>query len=138
MSNIEEAQQIKVPLSGIVYGNIIYWVTLVGAVIVIVGSVLSFLTEANYMLPGYLLSAIWEGKTVDQIWAVVGGPPEGHWYLWEIATGNGLTMFGIALGVFSVIPGLLAAGVVLWREKNYLYGSLAVIAALITIAAMAP
>lgn len=138
MSNSGEREQIKVPVSGVVYGDIIYWGTLAGSVIAIIGSVVTFVTEADYILPGYLLSAIWEGKTVDEIWAVVGGIPDGHWYLSEIATGNGLTMFGIALGVFSVIPALLAAGVVLLREKRYLYGSLAVIAALITVAAMAP
>ena len=46
-------------------------------------------------------------------------------------------MAGMALGVFSVIPGLLGASYILAiREKTPLYAMLAFIAALITIGAM--
>ena len=46
-------------------------------------------------------------------------------------------MAGMALGVFSVIPGLLGASYVLIaKERMPLYGALALIAALITMGAM--
>jgi uncharacterized membrane protein len=137
MDQIREQQQVEIPFSGIIYGDTIYWVTIAGAVLVIVGSVITFVTEANYIAPGYLLSSIWAGTPVDKIWIdAVGSPPDGHWYLSQLATGNGLTMAGIAMGVFSVIPGLVVGGVVLFKEKRTLYGILAVVAAVITTVAM--
>ncbi|MDH5229724.1 MAG: DUF1634 domain-containing protein [Gammaproteobacteria bacterium] len=126
-----------IPVAGVVYGDTIYWITIAATVIVIIGSVISFVTNNTYIDPTYMLSSIWEGKTVDEIWVgAVGAAPNGHWYLSKLATGNGLTAFGIALGVFSVIPAILAAGYVLFREKQVLFAILALVAALITTWAM--
>jgi len=50
-----------------------------------------------------------------------------------LANGDALVAFGISLGVFSVIPALLGSAIVLFKEKNRLYGSLALIAAIIVI-----
>ena len=131
---------IAIAQSGVVYGDIIYWGAIVGAVLTILGSIVTFTTTHNYIDPNYLLSAILEGRSVAEIWAGaegVGSLPNGHWYLERLTTGNGLTMAGMALGVFSVIPGLLGASYILIaKEKMPLYGSLALIAALITIGAM--
>ncbi|MGD8559854.1 MAG: hypothetical protein PVG89_14635 [Gammaproteobacteria bacterium] len=122
------------PVAGIVYGDIIYWLTIAATCVVLVGSIVTFTTLNNHINPNDLLSAIWQGKDVEHIWlSFVGEQPDGHWYLEHIHTGNGLTASGIALGVFSVIPGILGAAFVLFREKEYLFGALAVIAAIITI-----
>ena len=121
------------PLAGIVYGDIIYWITIVATMVVILGSIVTFTTLNNYIDPNYLLSSIWDGKSVEEIWkGAVGAQPDNHWYLSQILTGNGIAAGGIALGVFSVIPATLGAAVVLFREKQMLYGGLAVIAAIIT------
>lgn len=126
-----------VPLAGVVYGDIIYWITIVATVVVLIGSVITFTTGHNTVDPGYLLSAIWEGKTVEEVWmGGVGTMPEGHWYLSEITTGNGLTTTGLALGVFGVIPAIFGAAFVLFRERQPLYGGMALVAGFITIAAM--
>ena len=138
--NNTQANHVPVPKSGIVYGDIIYWGTIFGTFLTILGSVITFTTHNHYIDPLYLLTAVWEGKGVAEIWGAaegIGRAPDGHWYLGQITTGNGLTMAGMAMGVFSVIPGLLAAGyVLLTREKMPLYAGLAVLAACITIAAM--
>lgn len=140
---IDKAQDqgdVAIAKSGVVYGDIIYWGTLAGAVLTLLGSIVTFTTTQNYIDPNYLLSAILEGRSVEEIWKGaegVGRLPEGHWYLGQLATGNGLTMAGMALGVFSVIPGLLGASYVLIaKERMPLYGALALIAALITMGAM--
>ena len=127
-----------VPLAGIVYGDMVYWGTIFGTLLTIIGSVITFTTTNNFIDPSYLLSSVWEGKTVEQIWqgTALGANPDGHWYLGEITTGNGLTMLGLAIGVFSVTPSIIGAAVVLFREKEVLFGSLALISAAITIAAM--
>ena len=132
--------QVTIAKSGVVYGDIIYWGAIAGAVLALIGSILTFTTTQNYIDPNYLLSSILEGKSVEAIWQGaegIGQRPDGHWYLDQLMTGNGLTMAGMALGVFSVIPGLLGAGYILaTREKAPLYAMLAFIAALITTGAM--
>lgn len=121
------------PLAGIVYGDIVYWLTIIATVVVVIGSIVTFTTHYNYVHPNDLLSAIWQGKNVDAIWKISHGSlPDGHWYLSQLNTGNGLTAGGIALGVFSVIPGILAAALVLFRQKQILFASLAMVAAIIT------
>jgi hypothetical protein len=140
MSVDEHHNPVEIPRSGVVYGDIIYWTTIAGAFLAIAGSIVTFVTTDNYIDPNYLLSSIWEGKGVEAIWGGaegVGVPPDGHWYLDQITTGNGLTMFGLVLGVFSVIPGLLGASwILLTREGLPLYAGLALVAALITLFAM--
>ena len=126
----------EIPVSGIVYGDTIYWGTIASAIIAVIGQIVTFLTPGSAISPSILLSRIWDGKGVDGIWKGVGieRPANEHWYFEQIATGEGLTMFGIALGVFVVIPALLASAWVLFtREGRPLFGTLAVIAALITI-----
>ena len=123
----------EVPKSGVVYGDIIYWITIVATVIVIIGSIVTFVTTHNYIDPNYMLSAIWEGKNVEEIWnGATGAQPDGHWYLPHLTTGNGLTAGGIALGVFSVIPGIIGAAYFLFKDGERLFGSLAVLSAIIT------
>ena len=142
MKNSEHQNESKKPEidpAAIVYGDTIYWITVVATVIVLIGTILTFTTKGNYVDPAYMLTAIWEGKNVDEIWnAATGHTPDGHWYISQITTGDGLTMFGIALGVFSVIPGIVGAGVLLLRDKQTLFGVLAMVAALITLGAMIP
>ena len=122
-----------VPIAGIVYGDIIYWGTIAATLLVIIGSIITFTTHNNYIDPNYLLSSIWEGKNVEEIWkGAVGQQPDGHWYLPVLTTGNGLTAGGLALGVFCVIPGIIGSAVILFRNKDYLFGGLAIIAAIIT------
>lgn len=126
-----------VPLAGVVYGDMIYWGTIGAAVLTLVGEVISFMTRHNYMSPTYLLSAIWQGKSVDQIWQDgAGAMPSGHWYLDHLTTGDGLTTAGLALGVFTVIPAIAGSAVVLVRQGQYLYASLALIAGAITTLAL--
>ncbi|WP_455222352.1 hypothetical protein [Kaarinaea lacus] len=120
-------------LEGVIYGDIIYWVTILASVLVLVGSMITFVTGNDYIDPNYLLSSVWEGKSVDDIWiGAVGAPPDGHWYLSVLTTGNGMTMGGIALGVFSVLPAIVVSGIVLYNKKEYLYAILAAIAAIVT------
>ena len=135
-SNNEEPRP-EIPTSGVVYGDTIYWGTIASAIIAVIGQIISFLTPDSAISPSILLAKIWEGKKVDSIWAGSGmARPEGeHWYIAQLATGEGLTMFGIALGVFIVIPAILASAYTMFtREGRPFFGVLAIIAALITIA----
>ena len=135
---MNEEEKPKPQFAGIVYGETVYWIVLASSLIVIIGSVLAFVTEANFASVSYWITSIWEGKSTSDVWegSVTGSLPMNHWYLSHLATGDGLASLGISLGVFSVIPALLGPAIVLYKKKNKLFGSLAVIAAIIIIIAM--
>jgi len=130
-----------VSYAGIIYGDIIYWGTLAGAFVVLLGSIITFTTTNNYIDPSYMLSSLLDGKNVSEIWQGaegIGAAPNGHWYLSVLGTGNGLTMLGIAMGVFSVTPAIFASAYFLLKDGDKMFASVAGIAGLITIFAMLP
>lgn len=135
---MSEEEKPKPPLSGVVYGELIYWIVLAGAVIVVLGSVVAFITQDNFASASYWITSIWQGKSTTEIWqgTDMGALPLNHWYLSRLATGDGLAAFGLSLGVFSVVPALLGAAIVLYKKKIRVYASLAVIAATIVVVAM--
>jgi hypothetical protein len=122
-------------LSAIIYGDTIYWGTLLGSLITIIGSIIAFMWQTNVMDPGYVFTAIWEGKTNAEIWkGGIGSLPNGHWYLRSLASGDALAMFGLALGVFVVIPGMFGSALFLMlKEKMVLFGILGIIGGFITL-----
>ena len=133
----DRANRVTPPLAGIVYGEIVYWGTILGTIITIVGTVISFVTKANYISPSHMISSIYQEKSVEAIWtSAVGVRPDGHWYFSEMFTGDGFTCFGLSVGVFVVIPAMLGSAIILFRDKNHFYGSLALVASLITFVSM--
>ncbi|MFC1886276.1 hypothetical protein ACFLZM_04400 [Thermodesulfobacteriota bacterium] len=121
-------------VSAIIYGDTIYWGTIIGSIVTIIGSIIAFLWQNNIMEPGYVFTAIWDGKTNAEIWkGGMGSLPKGHWYLKSLGSGDALAMFGLALGVFSVIPGMFGSAFFLMKEKKPLFGALAAIGGLIIL-----
>ena len=55
-----------IPVSGVVYGEIIYWGTCISALLVLVGTILSFLETGSSVSVSYLLDAALAGKTWTQ------------------------------------------------------------------------
>lgn len=132
-----ELERPTVPKAAVLYGDIVYWGTILGSFVTVLGSILAFVTELNYLEPELVLSAIWEGRGVDEVWEQAGGKrPDGHWYVEHLTRGDGLTMTGIALGVFVVVPGMLASTWHLLRERQRLFAGFGLTAAGITVAAM--
>ena len=132
-----ELERPSVPKAAVLYGDIVYWGTILGSFVAILGSILAFVTELNYMEPELVLSALWEGRSVDEIWEeTVGERPDGHWYMEHLGRGDGLTMAGIALGVFVVVPGMIASTWYLLRERQRLFAGFGLLASGITVAAM--
>ncbi len=125
------------PLAGRVYGDIVYWGTVVSAILAIIGSIFSFVFKSEYLQPGYIISSIWQENSVEQIWeGAVGHLPHGHWYLDHLASGSGITEFGLAFGVFIVIPAMIGSALVLFKNENTLFASLAIMATFITTISM--
>jgi hypothetical protein len=111
------------PKAQIIYGEIVYWVTILAAIICMIGPLISMINVDNNTLnPHYLFAAIFEGKDTATIWNEVGGGfPGGHFYLSKFTSGDGFTQFGLALGCSVALWGLLATTISYFVEKIYLY-----------------
>jgi hypothetical protein len=126
--------KLKAPIAGMVYGQIVYWGVMLGCLIVIIGSIISFTTRDNFVPVSYWLSTVWKGASPSQIWqGITGSLPMGHWYFSHLTTGDGLTALGISLSVFSVVPALLLSSAVLFKEGDMLYGILTLICGVIVL-----
>jgi len=121
-----------------VYGEIVYWVTIVAAIVCMIGPVISMANvDNNIMNPHYLFSGIFEGKSAEEIWNEVGGGfPGGHFYFKNFTKGDGFTQFGLALGCSVGLWALLAAAFTYLREKNYLYVGLSLWVSLLIFLSM--
>ena len=119
----------KMPFAQMIYGDIVYWLCVASALVCIIGPVVALLNvDDNVLNPHYLFSAIWEGKTAEEVWSVTGGSfPGGHFWLKHFTAGDGFTQFGLALGCACALPALLGAAVSYWIDKprRYLWASMA-------------
>jgi hypothetical protein len=113
----------KMPRAQIVYGGIVYWVTIAAAIICMIGPVIAMSSADNNVLnPHYLFAKIFEGKDAETIWQEVGGGfPGGHFYLRNFTKGDGFTQFGLALGCSVALWALIAVAIAYLSEKTYLY-----------------
>ena len=129
-----ETTRPEVSVAGVVYGEIVYWVTIVGSLITIVGVTIAMFGAQNHIDPSYVFSAIWEGQSTAAIWeGAVGRIPNEHWYLTRLGMGDALAMFGLCMGVFSVVPGMIGSAFVLFKKKETLFGACAIVAAVLCI-----
>ena len=127
-------EKLKAPLAGLVYGQIIYWGVMLGSLVVMIGSMVAFLTRDNYVPVSYWLSSVWKGESPLQLWkGITGSLPMGHWYFAHLTTGDGLSAFGISMAVFSVVPALFLSSAVLFKEGDKLYGSMALVCGIIVL-----
>ncbi len=128
-----------IPRSQIIYGDIVYWITILACIICMVGPVVAMLNpENNVINPHFLFAAIFEGKNAAEVWAVTGGEfPGGHFYINNLTKGDGLTQLGLAIGCSVAFWGLLAASISFRKEKNTLFMVLALwVALLIAVATL--
>jgi hypothetical protein len=114
------------PKAQIAYGETIYWLCVVAAIICMVGPFVALLNiDNNYLNPHFLFSAIWEGKDALAVWQAAGQDfPGGHFWMDYLTTGDGLTQAGIALGGFVAAPALVLAAIYYLREREYLWTAL--------------
>lgn len=133
-----EIQRPIPPRSGIVYGNTIYWGTLAGSIVAIIGSVIAFIwLDKNVLDAAHAFAAIWRGESVGDIWVAAGGyQPNGHWHLDELDKGDAIAMSGLAFSVASVVPGMIWSAKWLFTEGDKAYGVVALISATFILLAM--
>ena len=109
-----------IPISGVVYGEIIYWCTCVSALVVLYGTIKSFL-EVDQPIPvEYLLNSVFEGHSVEALWtgSALQKSPDALTYLAILNSGEAITVAGIAFGVLSVGPAIFFSAAFMWRSHN--------------------
>ncbi len=123
-----------IPLSGLIYGQIIYWITLFSSVLVVIGTVVSFLEEESPLPASYLLQSVIDGKTKNEIWqnSSLASSPKITYFFDHFNYGESITMIGISLGVSSVIPATFVASYFLWKSRNSVFACIAIIAGCLT------
>ena len=129
----------KVPLSQLVFGELVYWLCVVAAIVCMIGPIIAMLSvDGNVMNPHYLFASIFKGNTADAVWEeVVGEFPGGHFWLDNIATGDGFTQLGLVIGCGCALPALMATAMVYLfkkKERSYIWVLFSLgITALVTI-----
>lgn len=129
----------KPPISGIIYGEIAYWIAIIGVVIAIVGSAI-YMTSGGYLDKVSLLNHLWRGSDCQTIWKECAGlaeVPRGYWYLGMWSYGDAIAMLGIAVASIAAVVGMWGAFVATVRRREWIYVifSLA-IAAVLTLSAL--
>jgi hypothetical protein len=137
---MNDAPQLEMPRAQRIYGEIIYWMTIVACLICMIGPAIAVADPENNVLNPYrLFDTIFEGKTAEQVWTEVGGGfPVGHFYLDRqyFGYGDALTQLGLALGCSCAFWGLLAAAAAYASEKTWLYVILALWVATLVLLSM--
>lgn len=124
------------PLSGRAYGEIAYWIALVGLVIGITGLGLSF-TGNTLMDSTEMVNDLWAKKDIEALWKDAADrpmPESGFWFLNYLTAGDGLAMLGIAIISTGAIIGMWAmAAVKFVKAKDILFAVFAVIVGIVML-----
>jgi len=114
----------KIPRPQIIYGEIIYFCSIIAAIICTIGPVIIILFPDNNVVdPHYLFSTIWGGKGAGAVWRISGGEfPGGHFWLHNLTTGDGFTQFGLVVGCACASLALIGASIAYFQEKPKAYG----------------
>ena len=126
----------KMPRAQIIYGAVVYWITIIACLLCMIGPVISVaLPDNNILNPYRLFNAIFEGKDAKTVWQEVGGGfPGGHFYLKYFTYGDGFTQFGLALGCSVALWALIATAIAYASDRIYLYVLLSLwVAALVAL-----
>ena len=131
-------QKSLIPISGVIYGQTIYWLTFLSSSLVLIGTVVSFLEKDSPIPAAQLLQSVIDGKRVDQIWEEIGlsESPDMFYFVANPSIGESITMIGICIGVSSVVPATFFSAYFLKKSRNPVFAVLAVMAGLLTCLAI--
>ena len=128
----------KPPAAGIIYGEIAYWLVLLGVVIAIVGLAIYMVTD-GFVNKEAMLGSLWDGADVNAVWEQSSGvneAPQGHWYL-RFLSGDAVAMVGIAIASLAAVIGMWGAFFGMVRSKGGIYIFFALtVAVVLTLSAL--
>ena len=136
---IKERAAVQPLLAGIIYGEIVFWVMLIGMAIAVVGLIF-YLTSGGYFNSVSLLNSLWQGADSLTIWNQVGNVSQPlPWYSCFSMLGKGdmLAVLGLVCTGVAAIFGVWGAFFGMLRNRSLIYMGFALtIAAILTLAAM--
>lgn len=108
---LQKQIEAEIPASVKVYANVTHWVTIASAIAALFIPILILANPGNNVLnPNLIFGAIFEGASPEDIWAIGGGFPGGHFYL-ENLTADGIAMMfmnlGCGVGFFALVPAVI-------------------------------
>ena len=127
-------QKSLIPISGVIFGQTIYWLTIFSSFLVILGTIISFVEKDSLIPTGQLFQSIINGKNVEEIWHGMdfSHPPDMVFFLTNPTIGESITIIGIAIGVSSVVPATFLSAYFLKKSRNPVFAFLAMLAGLLT------
>lgn len=126
------------PKHNLLYGAIVQWITIISTIIAMIAPIFILSKPENNILnPNHIFSAIWQGKTIEEVWNHAGsGFPGAHFYLNNLSAGDGLAQFGIVLGCSVALWALLPIIVSYFKNKIYLYSLICLFICLLIVFSM--
>jgi len=130
----------KIQKSQVIFGDIVYWLTITAAIICMVGPVMAFASmDGNILNPHYLFANMWSGMEPEAILETAGeAEASGHYWVNNLAAGDGFTQLGLVIGCSVAIPAMLVAAMVyVFKEKSlgWALGALWIVG-LVTVSAL--
>jgi len=132
-SSSERNNAPKPPVAGIVYGEIAYWVAMLGITVALIGSTI-YQAFGGYFNETSLFDCLWEGDSTNTIWsqcAGVASAPHGFWYLHRLWQGDCLAMLGVSLACIAAAIGMWVVVFILMRKKDNIFAIFSLIVAVI-------
>ncbi len=127
------------PISGRVYGEVAYWIAIIGLVIGIIGMGMT-IAGNSLMNPTKMVNALWAKKSIEKVWedaAGISAPKTGFWFKDYLSKGDAIAMLGIVVIAVAAIVGMWACAVVNFiKERDTLYSVFATIVGIIMILSM--
>ena len=121
-----------IPISGVIYGQTIYWLTIISSLIVLLGTIVSFLEKNSPLPASYLLKSVIDGKSKKISGQIALLVNHQIFFLSNLSNGESITMIGLAIGVSSVIPATLFSSYFLWKSRNPVFALIALMACVLT------
>ena len=135
---MEREKAPKPPIGGIIYGELAYWLVLLGVVVAVVGLIIYMVTD-GFVNKEAMLGSLWDGADVDTVWeqsSSVNEAPQGHWYL-RFLSGDAVAMAGIAIASLAAVIGMWGAlfGMVRSKAGIFIVFTL-IVAVILTLSAL--
>ncbi|MBN2526458.1 MAG: DUF1634 domain-containing protein [Deltaproteobacteria bacterium] len=106
--------------SGIVYGDVAFWLALGGSVIAVIGMFLYF-TGNQFFNAESLFNGLCRGQRANQIWHNASPARDvlsGHWYLKHLGTSDGISMLGIGIACLAGVFGAWGSFATMISKKD--------------------
>ena len=107
-------------LSGIVYGECVFWLALAGMIMGMIGVGIWLSGDTQFFDADILMHELLAGEDVRTIWETAAGSDvlHRHWYISRLSYGDGMAMLGVGICCCAAVIGTWAAVVTMLLAKE--------------------